>query len=269
MRYDNRMLARGLVLLLGLMVVSSGCGKYKYEPHGYKSNTYGTSSDSKSLVIHEHNRQFGALSASPTQHDNQFFEYSSKLSRGISRMDGISSAIVMLTDRNAYVAIVFNQTGIRTKTGGRARREQALGANEGVYNHTTGSPYWDNRQLATPYGSALTVNDHNEIPDGLKQSIALKIRKMAPLVQEVHISANRQFVNRFLDYAKKSWLNESLTPYLDDFNTLVANQFAGGNKMPARIDKIDPTTHGADRNNGTKNGIKTEVRSGATTGPSR
>ncbi|WP_127532687.1 hypothetical protein [Paenibacillus kobensis] len=268
MRTNYSRLARGLVLLLGISVVSSGCSSYKYEPHGYKSNTYSTRNAGQPRELDK--RQFGTLSVGQGNHDNQYFEYSSQISKEISKIDGISYANVMLTDRNAYVGLVFHGTAIRTKSGGRDKQEQNVGgANEGVYNHTTGSPYWDGRELATPYGSAFTVNDHNEIPDGLKQAVALRVRKLAPRVKEVHISANREFVNRLLEYAKKSWMNESLEPYLEDFNALVAHQFAGSDKRPASIRHINPKTTGIDRNTGDKDGPNGEPKSGADKGDTR
>lgn len=260
---------RIFALLLGIAVLSSGCSSYKYEPHGYKNNSYGTRSGTERPLIDDRARPYGALSTTSGKgnHDNKYFEYSAKISKEVGKINGISTALVMLTNQNAYVAIVFNDTAIRTKSGGRSKREQNLGgANEGVYNHTTGSSYWDNRELATPYGHAMTVNDHTELPNALKHAVAVKVRKFAPRANNVYVSANRQYVNRFVAYAQKAWLNESLTPYVGDFNALVSNQFAGGNKLPASIKKINPDTTGADRNTGQKNGIKTEKYSGNTTG---
>jgi hypothetical protein len=227
-------------LLLGVTVLMSGCSSYKNEPHGYKNNSYGTRSGTERKLIDDRSRSYSALSTTSGNHDNQYFEYSSKISKEVGKINGISTALVMLTNQNAYVAIVFNDTAIRTKSGGRYKREQNLGgANDGVYNHTTGSPYWDNRELATPYGHAMTVNDHTELPNALKYAVAMKVRKFAPRIKSIHVSANRQFVNRFVAYAQKAWLNESLTPYVSDFNALVSNQFAGGDKLPASIRKIN------------------------------
>ncbi|MBD3922376.1 hypothetical protein H8B09_26725 [Paenibacillus sp. PR3] len=264
--------SRIFALLLGIAVLSSGCSSYKYEPHGYKNNSYGTRNGTERPLVDDRARSYGTLSTSSGKdnHDNKYFEYSAKISKEVGKINGVSTALVMLTNQNAYVALVFNDTAIRTKSGGRSKREQNLGgAKAGVYNHTTGSPYWDGRELATPYGHAMTVNDHTELPDALKYAVATKVRKFAPKVKDVHVSANRQFVNRFVAYAQKAWLNESLTPYVEDFNALVSNQFAGGNKMPASIEKINPDTTGADRNTGQKNGIKTEKYSGNTTGAPR
>lgn len=259
MRSNVSALSRGLVLLACAAVLASGCSSYKIEPRGYKNNTYSTRNAGQPQQQSD-NRQFGALSVNPGSHSNQFFEYSPSISKQLRRIDGISGAITMLTDRNAYVAIVFHRTAVRTKTGGRDKQEQDVGGTtEGVYNSKTGSPYWDNRQLATPYGSAMTVNDHSELPDGLKQAIALQVRKMAPLVKEVHISANSQFVNQFVEYSKKARLGESLTPYLTDFNTLVAKYFAAGNRMPTDTRLLDPATKGVDRNTGQKNDARAEI----------
>lgn len=178
---------------------------------------------------------YGSTTNNAYQHDNTFFEYSNTISKKVTELNGIASAIVMLTDRNAYVGLVLDWTAVGTKNSGHTTEQNNSGTSEGVYNHDTGSPYWDNRQLVTPYNSYFTVNDHHQLSDELKQTVAARVRKFAPMVQEVHISANMDFVNQMNEYAKQAWMNHSLTPWIEDFNILVKHQFAGGNIMPQQI----------------------------------
>ncbi|PWV95724.1 hypothetical protein DFQ01_12570 [Paenibacillus cellulosilyticus] len=262
--------SRIFALLLGVAVLSSGCSSYKYEPHGYKSNSYGTRNGTERPLVDDRARSYGALSTASGNHDNKYFEYSSKISKEVGKINGISTALVMLTNQNAYVAIVFNDTAIRTKSGGRSKHEQYAGsAKEGIYNYSTNSPNWDNRELATPYGHAMTVNDHTELPNALKYAVATKVRKFAPRAKNVYISANSQFVNRFVAYAQKAWLNESLTPFVVDFNALVSNQFGGSNKLPTSTDKINPNINGTTRNNGQTNAVEPKQFSSNKTGSLR
>lgn len=180
-------------------------------------------------------QMYGSASGNPYQHDNTFFEYSSDLSNAVAGLNGIASATVMLTDKNAYAGIMLDWTAVGTKSTGKTNEQNNGGMGEGVYNHKTGSPYWDNRKLVTPYNSYFSVNDHSQLSTELKQTIARKIRKLSPMVQEVYISANKEFVNEMGEYAKEAWLGHSLGPWLDDFNILVKHQFAGGQILPESI----------------------------------
>jgi hypothetical protein len=182
-------------------------------------------------------KMYGTTSNIPGQHDNHWLEYSSLLSTDVSNINGVAAAIVILTDKNAYAAISTDWTATGTrKTGGHGTREQDnSGSTEGVYNVDNGSPYWNNQRIVSPYNSQLSINDHNEISSELKQTIAVHIRRLAPTVQEVHISANKEFSNHIIQYAQEAWAGRSLTPWLSSFNKLVKHQFVGGDDVPEPI----------------------------------
>ena len=180
-------------------------------------------------------KAYGNLTGSEHHHDNAFFEYSSALSNKVSSLNGVASAIVMLTDKNAYAAILLDWTAVGTTSSGGAEEQNNTGTNSGVYNADTGSPYGDGRLLATPYNSYFTVNDHNNLSHELKQTVATLIREYLPSVQEVHISANMEFNNYFAQFAKEAWGGRSLTPWIDKFNEVVQYQFDGGMVMPKQI----------------------------------
>jgi hypothetical protein len=179
-------------------------------------------------------RSYGSLSADPKQHDNRYFEYSSALSNKVASLPGINTALVFLTDKNAYVGILtdWSATGTEARGGPRSHEQDNSGTTEGVYNVSTGSSKWDNRQVATPYNSYFTHKDFGDLSTELRQVIGDTIRKEFSRAQEVHISANREFVNQSLEYAKVAWLKKPLAPLTADFNTLVQYTFANGNKVP-------------------------------------
>ncbi|WP_336773685.1 hypothetical protein [Paenibacillus sp. MMO-58] len=227
----------GLLMISCLLIsMTAACGYQKNiqsSDHDYGSRKTG---DAKMLG----GKMYGTSSANnPRQHDNAFFEYSNKLSNEVSKLGGVGSAIVMLTDKNAYVGLALDWSAVGTKSAGHTDEQDRSGSSEGVYNHDTGSQRWDNRHLVTPYNSLFTVNDHSMLSEELKQTVAVKVRELAPAVQEVHISANMDFVNELNEYAKEAWMNHSLTPWLQDFNTLVKYQFAGGDIMPQKIKDYD------------------------------
>lgn len=220
-----------LLLSAAVLTAAAGCN---YEELAQRSDSdYGSrqANDPKMLG----GKSYGPMSTNPHQHDNSFFEYSSVISRKVTDLNGVASAIVMLTDKNAYVGLMLDWTAVGTRNSGRLREQDNTGTNEGVYNHDTGSPYGNSRALVSPYNSYFSVNDINDLSDELKQTVALKVRELAPAAQEVHISANMEFVNYFNHFAKEAWGGRSLMPWIDQFNTVVKYHFAGGKEMPPPI----------------------------------
>ncbi|GGG16236.1 hypothetical protein [Paenibacillus abyssi] len=230
---------RIFIFCLALIIIPTLLSGCNYERHVQDSDyDYGAQQKNDPKMLGT--RMYGSLTGNPDQHDNKYFEYSSMLSREVSDINGVATAIVMLTDKNAYVGIALDWTAVGTKRiGGRTMKEQNnTGSNEGVYNHRDGTPYYNNRKMITPYNSYFSVNDHNLISRELKQTIAKRIRRLSPNIEEVHISANKDFVNEMVDYAKEAWLGRPLEPWVDSFNILVKYQFDGGKTMPTPISEM-------------------------------
>jgi YhcN/YlaJ family sporulation lipoprotein len=217
-----------LILTFALSLLLSGCN-YKLQ-FQQSQNDYGSRQPNDPKT--RYSKAYGSQTGDPEQHNNKFFEYSRENSLAVANMDGVNNAIVMLTDKNAYVAVTLDWAATGVNGDGSVMEQDNGGNTEGVYDRWTGSPYWDNRDVATPYNSYFTVNDHQQISSELKQAIALKVRKHSPQVQEVHISANMDFNNLMSDFAKAAWSGEPLAPLTDDFNRVVQHFFAGGDHMP-------------------------------------
>lgn len=221
-----------LALLSGaLLIVLTACS-YK-ETAQHTDSDYGSrkSGDPKMQGI----KAYGSTSGGPVQHDNTFFEYSSILSNKVSSLNGVANAIVMLSDKNAYAAILLDWTAAGTKSKGGTEEQNNTGSNGGVFNIDSGTPYSSPYSLVTPYNSFFTVEDHMDISHELKQTIANTIRENSPMVQEVHISANMEFNNYFVEFAKEAWAGRSLTPWVDLFNKVIQYEFDGGTERPAPI----------------------------------
>ncbi|QMV42996.1 hypothetical protein [Cohnella cholangitidis] len=217
----------GIALLLVLMTACNYKSYFQKSANDYASRS---ANDPKMTGV----RSYGSLSGNPKQHDNRYFEYSSALSNKVASLPGVNTALVFLTDKNAYVGILtdWSATGTEARGGPRSHEQDNSGTTEGVYNVSTGSSKWDNRQVATPYNSYFTHKDFGDLSTELRQVIGDTIRKDFARAQEVHISANREFVNQSLEYAKAAWLKKPLAPLTTDFNTLVQYTFANGNKVP-------------------------------------
>jgi Sporulation lipoprotein YhcN/YlaJ (Spore_YhcN_YlaJ). len=220
-----------LVLIVGLMTgLLTACNYKSYFQKSTQDYGSRASRDPKMSQV----RSYGSLTADPKQHENRYFEYSSALSNKVAALPGINSALVFVTDKNAYAAILTDWSATGTKANGspRTREQDNTGTTEGVYNVSNGSPKWDNRQVATPYNSYYTNKDASDLSSELRQVIGTTIRKDFPKVQEVHISANREFNNQAVEFAKAAWLKKPLTPLTADFNTLVQYTFGNGQKIP-------------------------------------
>lgn len=232
--------SRRLLALLGAIVIVSTLGACNYKSHYQKSRyDYASraSGDPKMLRV----RSYGDVTGDPKQHDNKYFEYSSAVSNKVAALPGVSTAMVFLTDKNAYVAIMtdWSATGARARGGAKVREQDNTGTTEGVYNVQNGSSKWDNRQVATPYNSYFTHKDPTDISTELRQVIGDTVRRMHQRVEEVHITANREFVNQSLEYAKASWAHKDLSRLTPRFNTLVQYYFGHGNAIPLPLNPVD------------------------------
>lgn len=204
-----------------------------YTSH-YQKSKYDYSSRAKNDPKMIRVRSYGPLTNDPKQHDNQYFEYSSKASYDVKSLPGVNSAIVMFTDKNAYVAIMtdWEATGTKSHGGASTREQDNTGTTEGVYNVDTGGRTPVGPRVATPYNSYFTHKDVSDLSSEFKQVIGDTVRKSLPRVQEVHISANKEYVNQMLEFAKLAWGGQSLQNYTPQFNRLVKYTFGRGNDIP-------------------------------------
>lgn len=159
-------------------------------------------------------------------HENSKLAYSRGLSDAVSNIPGVYSAAVMLTDRNAYIAVMVDNTATGTIGGDAPMETNNTGTSQGDYNAATGSPYADPRQLATGFNSGYTTEHEEHLSHPFKQTIALTVRRLQPTVHDVFISANRGFVNQMNAYAQKAWSGNSLDSYVNDFNATCNRIFA-------------------------------------------
>ena len=220
--------------ILAVLTILVGClSACNYRGYHQKSSgsDYGSRSlsDPKVMQIRSH----GSYTPDPRQHNNRYFEYSNAMSRQVSSLPGIASAMVFLTDRNAYVGIMTDWSATGTQSRGNALREQQNGGTtKGLYNVDTGSTSSDYRNFAASHNSYFTHKDVADLSSKLRQTIADEVRRGHPRVAEVHISANREYVNQLVEYAKEAWAGKPLTPLLPEFNRLVQYMFGLSPEVP-------------------------------------
>lgn len=195
-KFGAAVVAAAAVAVAALPV--SGCN---YKAHFQKSlQDYASRSSNDPKMRHE--RSYGTMSADPARHDNLYFEFSAALTDKVAALPGVGAALVFLTDKNAYAGITTDASGLGTGSTGDRRRA----SREGL--------------------------DFVNLSSELRQTIGDTIRKEAPLLREVHISDNPEFVNQALGYAQAAWMKKPLSPLTADFNRLVRHTFGPSGDIP-------------------------------------
>jgi YhcN/YlaJ family sporulation lipoprotein len=209
-------------LVISVVLSISACSyqqKYEGGPKDYGTRKAGEYNE-------EGGTAYGLKLSGGDNHNNSSMHYSQSLSDLVTGIDGVGTSVVMLTDRNAYVAIVIDLTATGTIGNGESRETDNRGNSLGMYNTETGSSYADPNFLVTGINSYYTIYDHEQISGDLKQRIAEALRRKVPHVMEVHISANRDFINQMNVYSIEARKGHSLRPYVQEFNQ-VATRFFG------------------------------------------
>lgn len=140
----------------------------------------------------EMNRTFGRQMNNnnivPGRHGNTYLELNQRVAERLADLPEIDSAYVMLTDSNAYVAVV----------------EAANGGNgAGRDNGGAGG----------------------DVADDLKVRVADCVRSLVPGVQNVYVTANPDFYSRLQNWAEAVRQGRPLQGFVKEFNALVARLF--------------------------------------------
>ncbi|MEB3102304.1 YhcN/YlaJ family sporulation lipoprotein [Ferviditalea candida] len=211
-----------VILILVFLLVTlafTGCNYRKQ----FENSEYDYGSETKEFS--KEPRMYGLMMKGKRNHENHSIRFSRELSEAVNNISGISSSIVMLTDINAYVAIVLDSSASGMNGVGIKPETDNTGNSRGMYNTRTGNQYMDPNKLVNDTNSYFTVYDHEDLSTELKQKIAKLIRKNKPYVREVHISANREFINQMNVFAQDAKKGQSLDGYVDLFNQMAVHYF--------------------------------------------
>jgi hypothetical protein len=160
----------------------------------------------------------------PVNHQTKTLYYSASLSNQISQIPGVNTAMAMLTDHHAYIAVLIDNTVAGTK--GKKRETNNIGTTIGIYNPN--QPFSD----AIPPGdlhhgvnNSETSVHHDYLTHAFKQVIAEKVRITQPYLRDVFISANQDFVNQMNRYVIDHAKGLSFEQAIPDFQKLVEQVF--------------------------------------------
>lgn len=165
-------------------------------------------------------RAYGYTQQSQQQHhNNKKMHLSLNTGTKLSSMPGVHVAHVIVTDLNAYVAIVLDNSATGTLESGTPHSSTPpAGSRDGRAFHEDG-------ELKTDLDPPFTTPDEANISSKLKQKIALKVRDLNPHVIEVFISANENFNTWLGRYHRLQWTGESLDSYVSEFNESIEQFF--------------------------------------------
>lgn len=214
-------------ILLCIPLILQGCtrGEYggSYKQHSQSTYDYGshTAGDDKPV---EGPRAYGKLIKGSNNHDNTQYRYSKETSYLIGDLPGVSQAYVFLTDRNAYVGLLLDNTGAGLHSGLDVKDNI-----EGYINHPKANNVnpKDPRRLAIGYENPQTVQDHHLLSHEFKQTVAVNIRKKHPELLEIYISANQDYVNTLSELSRETnGKADENSANLRQFNALVLKEFS-------------------------------------------
>ncbi len=219
--------ARNICYIVVICLFCASCNYYSGN-NGGRSSSYGSLSDPR---LKTGPAAYGSMQAGGRViHNNTKLQYSEELSKKIEHLNGVAAAFVMLTDADAYVAILFDRTatgthGIESKNetnnsvvgSGQTKSFKQNGA-----SNLTVEPW----KLAANYNTYDTIEDSRDIVPAFKQKIALTLRAAKPSLHEVFISANRDFINQLNSYAIEIWSGRSINGHLQEFNNTVNRLFS-------------------------------------------
>ncbi|WP_223069573.1 YhcN/YlaJ family sporulation lipoprotein [Paenibacillus caui] len=202
-------------------------------------------------------------------------KYSSVLSRKVTEVGSVGTAHVMTTDHEAFVAVTLNGTrpdaaGAGNVTGRTSTLGRPLGQGvnpggtdyrpRGTVGGVTGLGYDGNRAgmygaPGTTYdgarlggglgvqadnfaGTGRGMNAADNVPDGVKNEIERLVKKTAPQIQQVYISADTNFVDRVGRYSTDG---NGMTLGNNPVTNTVRN---AGQDLGAMIEQIFPMRRG-------------------------
>lgn len=211
-----------LIKWMACLSLTAGLSACSYQQHFENSSSdYGSrTSMNEATGFRTYNTQLKAA-----DHNNHTMAFSQATSDVIDDMKGIRTSFVIITDKNAYVAILLDGTATGMKGKGTSNRSDRTIAQSGIDHHSDVTQSLKPGDIVMDKYSFPTIPNPQDLSSELQTELTQTVRKMHPNITNVFISANQQFINQFSQYAHEAWRGVSLSPYVPDLNNLVKNHF--------------------------------------------
>jgi len=215
---NRRILVRSCVALAAFAWLS-GCSYRKHFESG--PSDYGSRNEThEKSGFHTYNTQLKAA-----DHNNNRLDFIQSTTDAVDDLKGIRSSFVFVTDKNAYVAVVLDNTATGMKGKGTMLFSDRTIASRGVDDHSGVSYELPPGDIVMDKYSFDTIPNPQDLSSELVRELEARVRQYHPQVTNVFVSANKDFINRFSEYAHEAWRGQSLQPYVQDFNGLVKDHF--------------------------------------------
>jgi Sporulation lipoprotein YhcN/YlaJ (Spore_YhcN_YlaJ). len=229
-------LAAGVVLsamLSGCMEKQGDLGNRNIRPNAVRRDANGNLIMNKRFAddqLNEMNRQYGRRLNSNNivgQHRNYRLEMDRGLAERINRIQGIDTSYVMLTDRNAYVAVTLeNGAAAQSQNQGASGNRIKSGLDMRIGNRLNfGAGYGADNRTGYMGGATKEAAQDAGLTAELKRKIAREIRRTAPHIQTAYISSNPEFVRRMKQFMEDINAGRPIQGRLPQFNAMVERLF--------------------------------------------
>lgn len=126
----------------------------------------------------------------------------------VAELEEVESATVIVTNRNAYVAVVMKDHANKgTNTTTKANTNTNTNTNKNKNTDT-----------------ATTATEH-ELPQELEKKIADRVREADKNIENVYVSLNPEFVERMTEYRTKINEGRPVAGFFEEFTESVRNVF--------------------------------------------
>ncbi len=161
-------------------------------------------------MIDRSTRNNGRSTNYSSMHNNTRMDVDERIAEAVAELGEVDTATVLMTDKNAYVAVMLDNGGM---TANRADGVNTRSANNNGRVNT--------RQELAQEGDNLT----DDLTPDLKRKIADRVKQEAPHIRNVYVSANADFVGTMRGYGEQVRNGQPLRGALIEFNRMVERVF--------------------------------------------
>lgn len=166
------------------------------------------------------NRNAGRGTNYATMHNNTRMDIDEQIAQAVADLGEVDTATVLVTDKNAYVAVMLdngNGNGMGNGNGiGSDMRSMNINTRSAKNNGKVNT-----RQDLLNEGDNMT----DDLTPDLKRRIADTVKKQAPHIRNVYVSANPDFVGTMRGYGDQVSNGRPLRGALIEFNRMVERVF--------------------------------------------
>ena len=210
------------ILLAGAMVAGCGLenvgdlGNKKLRINQVRYDANGNLIEDKRFAddqMNEKNRINGQRQNSNNligSHKNYWIQMNEEIANNITQINEVRSSYVVVTEKNAYVAVSLNENEPKGNAKMMSRTELGRTGKAGIEE--------SGRMRGLSTGS-------EKLTEELKNNIASVVKEHRPMTEHVYVSADPEFVGRMNAYMNEAVQGRPVQAYIAEFNGMVERLF--------------------------------------------